>query len=270
MFYRSLAGIGILLAAAAAGNAGEIEYSLNGGANWTAFANVGGVQPNPFNTGGNTFCGIGNNCNETSGFFGNNIGGSGLNVLGNITFTTTDVAGTTTSAWENVTMSVDNTTPASPAVNLIVAFVSDEFDPSGAGSAGVGISGVFTNDNGVSLVTADAQGEMDYYANGGVWGGAPQAGSFFLRTPLVGVVNAAPTPFWTATVLPGPIVNIQELVGYVGVDVAGDSVVSFPMSFEDDDVGALSAEVPEPGSYLLFGAGLIGLGILRRKRAASH
>ncbi|HTX38092.1 MAG TPA: PEP-CTERM sorting domain-containing protein [Bryobacteraceae bacterium] len=272
MFYRTLAASGLFLAACAIASAGEIAYSVNGGA-WNFFAPAGGVAPNPFNTinvAGNTNCGIGASCNESSAFFANGVGGTGVDISGVINFTTTDAGGLTTQALENVTMTVDNATAGSPSVNVIVAFVSDEFDPSAAGSAGVGISGVFTNDDGITPVTADAQGEMDYYANGGVWNGAPGAGSFSLVTPLVGVAGAAPTPFWTATAIPGPITGIQELVGYVGVDVAGDSVVSFPMDFEDDDISALAEDAPEPGSYLLFGAGLVALGIFRRKRAAAH
>ena len=272
MFCKGFLTSGLLLALCAAANAGEIAYSVDNGTTWNFFAQAGGVQPNPFNTintGGNTNCGIGASCNETSAFFGNNVGGTGVDVSGNVNFTTTDVVGLTTQALENVTMTVDNATGAGP-VNVIVAFVSDEFDPSAAGSAGVGISGVFTNDDGISPVTALAQGEMDYYVNGGVWGGAPAVGSFNLTTPLVGEVNGGPTPFWTATSIPGPILGVQELVGYVGVDVNTDSVVSFPMDFEDDDIGALAEDAPEPGSYLLFGVGLIGLGIFRRKRAAAQ
>ena len=266
---------GLLLAACAAANAGEIAYSVDNGTTWNYFAPPGGIQPNPFNTintGGNTGCGLGASCNETSAFFVNGVGGpggTGVDISGNITFTTTDVAGVTTSALENVTMTVDNATGIAP-INVIVGFVSDEFDPSAAGSAGVGISGVFTNDDGTSPVTALAQGEMDYYVNGGTWNGAPGAGSFNLTTPLIGEVNGGPTPFWTATSIPGPILGVQELVGYVGVTVASDSVVSFPMDFEDDDIGALAEDAPEPGSYLLFGVGLIGLGIFRRKRASAQ
>jgi hypothetical protein len=263
MFRRTLVASTLLLAACAAANAGQIWYNDTTLATGWVLIGAGGA----FNTGGNTNCGIGGVCNEASGF---NAAVGGVNITGAINFTTTEAlgAGTTTSALERVTMTVDNTNVAGGNQNIVVAFVSDEFDPSLGGSAGVGISGAFVNDGGGGggFVTADAQGEMDYYANGGVWGGAPGLGSFSLTTPLVGTA-ALPTPFWTLAAIPGPIVGIQELVGYVGVDVTGNSVVTFPMDFEDDDSTALAEDAPEPSSFFLLGIGLAAFGVIRRKRA---
>jgi hypothetical protein len=253
-----------LLSACGTAYAGEIYYNdITQGTGWVAIGAAG-----TFNTGGNTNCGIGANCAEVSAFAAN-VGGIAIN--GVMTFTTTDVAGSTVQALEAGTMTVDNTNVGGGNDNIIVAFVSDEFDPSLAGGAGVGISGFFLNDGGGGggLVTADAQAEMDYYVNGGVWGGAPGLGSFSLTTPLVGTA-ALPTPYWAAAAIPGPIVGIQELVGYVGVDVTGNSEVTFPVDVEDDDLAALASDAPEPGSCLLLGAGLAGVGAIRRRQMRAN
>ena len=49
-----------------------------------------------------------------------------------------------------------------------------------------------------------------------------------------------------------------------------DTIVgsSTQFAFEADD--AAFGNVPEPGTLTLFGLGLIGLGLLRRRRAATH
>jgi len=260
MFRKSIVYASSLLAVCAAAHAGIIAYSINGG----AFVNpgVGGT----FNTGNNTNCGIAANCNEASAFaFVDPI--TGLTFNGFAAFTTTNVAGFTTSALEQVTMTVDNPNVGGGNINLIMAFVSDQFDPSIGGPAGVGIFGAMLNDGGGGggLVTADAQGEMDY-SNGG-FGGIPGLGSFSLTTPLVGEVNGPPTPFWTFVTTPGSPAGINSLVGFVGVDVSGNSMVTFPVSIEDNDTQFLDSEAPEPGSFLLLGAGLASLAVVLRRRA---
>lgn len=268
MFRGTLAFTGLLLAASVAGNAGIIAFSINGGA-FNPIA-AGGT----FNTGNDTACGVGANCNEASGF---NQGAGPVNITGAINFTTTDAlagclgANCTTSALERVTMTIDNTAAVGPAINVAVAFVSDTFDPSLGANAGVGIFGQFLSDNGGLFAGADVQGEMDFF--NGAWGGLPGPGSFSLVTPLVG--SLAPpvlsgTPYATFVTIPGPIVGINYLVGYVGVDLGPNSEVTFPLDVEDDDLSALIADAPEPGSYLLLGAGLVGLGALRRKRRSSR
>jgi hypothetical protein len=256
MFRRCTHAAALVLAACAAANAGIIAFSVNGGA--VQFVPVAGA----FNTGANTNCGIAGNCNEVSAF--NVVDASGLTFNGNITFTTNDAAGFSTSALEQVTMTVDNPNAAG-VINLVVAFVSDQFDPSIGGPAGVGIFGTFPSDNNGAFVSADAQGEMDF-SNAG-FGGVPGFGSFALRTPLVGGINLpAGTPFWTFITTPNSPAGINNLVGFVGVDVAAHSEVSFPISIEDDDTAILTSEAPEPVSYLMFGGGLVAFGMLLRKR----
>ncbi|MBV9085520.1 MAG: PEP-CTERM sorting domain-containing protein, partial [Acidobacteriaceae bacterium] len=144
--------------------------------------------------------------------------------------------------------------------------------PSLAGVAGVGIFGRFLNDGGAGVlggpvnngvVAADAQGEMDYFVNAGVWGGLPAAGSFNLITPLVGSLPV-PSPFFTYVIIPGPVLAVQELAGYVSTDLQPFSEVKFPLDVEDDDTAALVADAPEPSSYLLFGVGLGALSVIAR------
>jgi hypothetical protein len=192
----STLGFGFILAGVLAPNqvfAGIIEVNINGGG-WVAVA-AGGT----FNTGANTNCGVGANCAENSAIA---VLAGGISITGAVAFTTTDVAGSTTSALEQATLTIDNTNAccagAGASTNVLVAFVSDEFDPSVVGPAGVGIFGAFANDgNGnAPFVTADSQGQMNYLANGGAWNGAPGLGSFSLTTPLVGWTGVSPVGFW--------------------------------------------------------------------------
>jgi len=254
-----------------AAHAGIIAYSV------TPLGNIPGplipIAPDlvgavPFNTGNDTTCGVNGNCNENSNF---NQQVGAVNMNGSITFTSTDaLAGClgvncTTSALENITMTIDNA-GANP-VNVVMAFVSDTFDPSLGTNAGVGIFGQFLNDNNQPFVGADAQGEMDFF-NGG-WGGLPGPGSFNLVTPLVGSLGPpllSGTPFWTYVTIPGPILGINYLVGFVGVDLGPNAEVTFPLAVEDNDLSILQADAPEPGAYLLVGGGLVALGVIRRKR----
>jgi hypothetical protein len=77
-----------------------IEVNINGGG-WVAVA-AGGT----FNTGNNTNCGIAANCAENSAI---NVQAGGISITGAVAFTTTDVAGSTISALEQVTLTIDNT-----------------------------------------------------------------------------------------------------------------------------------------------------------------
>lgn len=261
MLRRNLLFASAVLAVCATAHAGIIAYSINGG----GFVNI--AAAGTFNTNNDTACGVGANCNEVSAFNVLNAGGSGLNFGGAAAFTTTDVGGINTiSALEQVTMTVDNTNVGGGNINLVVAFVSDTFDPSLGGPAGVGIFGALLNDGngGGGLVTADAQGEMDYYDAPA--GGVPNGNSFALVTPLVGEVNGPPTPFWTFVATPVSLPGIESLVGFVGVNVSGNSAVSFPISIEDNDTSFLDSEAPEPGSSLLLGFGLTALAVALRKR----
>lgn len=244
--------------------AGIIAVSINGGG-FVALP-VGGT----FNTGGNTNCGIGANCNEVSNINAANVQGSGVDLTGILNFTTTDVGGVTTTALERATMTIDNSAGGG-VVNVRVAFVSDEFDPSVGGPAGVGIFGTFLNDGlggNPTLVSADSQGQMNYLINGGVWGGALNFGSFSLTTLLVGGANLpSPTNFWQENVTPVSAGNIQELVGVVGADLAVNSEVTFPVDITDNDTSQLVADAPEPGNFVLL-AVVAALGVIRRRKLA--
>lgn len=261
-FRRILATMALAGATSMVANAGLIMFSINGGV-WNNLGSGGA-----FDTGANGSCGVGANCNVTTNIAMNNVGGSGVNVNGGITFTTTDVGGVTTSALERLGpgFTIDDT--AGGNVNFRLAFFSDLFDASAAGAVGVGISGTFQSDNGGLNANADTQAQMNFLTGGG-WNNVGP-GSFALTTGIVGNVNAnvpSPTPFWAInTAVQGG--GVTELVGAIGVDLKLNSEVVLPMDIEDDDVSALTEDTPEPGTFALLDGGLAAFGLIRLKRRA--
>ena len=211
-------------------------------------------------------CGVGADCNETSTF--NVIASPGVTFAGTITFTSMDPLGTTNQADEQIFMTVDNAIAGVGPLSLVVAFVGDQMSTfSTPETAGIGISGQFLADNSDPTETAFAQGSLDAII--GAWNGSPSSvPPFTLSTPTVGGANIpSPTNFWAANAAPVSS-GISELVTFVDVSVGSNSEVMFPVDGENNDPDALAEDAPEPGSYFLFGAGLVACGVIRRKYAA--
>jgi hypothetical protein len=178
-----------------------------------------------------------------------------------------DGIGDTTSALLQVTgITATNTGLAQASDTLFL--VSDVFDPSLAGAAGVGITGAYVADGAGNIAFASTQAQMNYLL-APVGGFAAPINNFALTTPatVVTCVLCGPVPFWEAAfVNPAPGGTVQ-LIGAINFTVnSGDSVV-LPGSLiiEDDDNAAILAEAPEPGTVFLLGLALLGIGMMRKK-----
>ena len=205
-----------------------------------------------------------------SGFVGFNTGAllaDGLVVTGNVRqLIQEDGIGDTTSALLLVTgITATNTGIAQASDTLFL--VSDVFDPSLAGAAGVGIIGSYVADIAGNIAFASTQAQMNYLLTP-VGGFAAPINNFTLTTPatFLTCVACGPVPFWEAAFAnPAPGGTVQ-LIGAINFTVnPGDSIV-LPGSLliEDDDSAAIQAELPEPGTVFLLGAALVGMGFLRK------
>jgi len=249
---------------------GEIQFSIGFGSGWNSSA-TGGT----FNTGANTLCGVGGSCDEFSTFSITDPT-TGVTVNGDVSFATTDVSGVTTSALERVSdVTIDNPSISSGWVPVAVVFSSDQFDPTGSELGGVGQSGYFANDSGFGDVQAQAQGRMYYQGlagsglDEGVWTSAIPLGPGF-DTPMNGGTwfsQSGPVGFFGSIAQTGTLSGQTQLVGMLTAGAAPGSEVVLPGSFlvEIGDDADLQAEVPEPGSFPLVGAGLFLAAAARRR-----
>ena len=89
---------------------------------------------------------------------------------------------------------------------------------------------------------------------------------FFDGATLVGTISGADP-------ILAPANGNQGVIGTVYLNAFStllfDTIVGSSTSFAFEADNAAFGNVPEPGTLTLFGLGLIGLGLLRRRRAAT-
>src|SRR5207253_1760549 len=137
-------------------------------------------------------------------------------------------------------------------VNDNLYLFSDQFDPSLAGTGGVGIAGSYVNTVvpfGGNIALASTQAQMQFNLI------AIQPGQFTIGSSLttpptfVSCVVCSPVPFRESA--RGPIVvGTTQLVGVLNFTLSGaGSAVSLPGSviLDENDAQAFQNDVPEPG-----------------------
>jgi hypothetical protein len=213
-----------------------------------------------------------------SGFVAFNTGAllaDGMNVSGLVRETVLgDGAGGTASALLRVTNIVaTNTNIGGGLISDTLFLVSDVFNPSVAGTAGVGIFGSFQSTAGVggNISWAQTQAQMNYLTTPvGAFGGPIVSFSLTTVSPFVTCVACSPIGFG-AFAFANPVAGgIVQLVGAINFTVGAGSQVVLPGSLllEDNDEASILSETPEPATFLLFGTAMAGLGAARRYRRA--
>lgn len=160
------------------------------------------------------------------------------------------------------------------AVNDNIYIYSDVFNPSVAGTAGVGAIGIYGAIPGLGVVpaggfyAASSQAQMNYvFAPVGLL--APPVLS--LTTPSTFAIGAPAVPFtfyeWARAPIAGGVV---QLVGGLNFQLTSGSEIYMPGSLivDDNDPDAFNSEAPEPASFGVMGSGLLGLALLVRRRRA--
>jgi len=235
-------------------------------------------------------CGIG-----TAGFACGGPGVANLSGLGNVSVTNIGVnflladglsvsfdinesitgnlgAGATTSAYIRITNLIAADVGLG-AINDNIYIFSDVFNPGVAGTGGVGALGVYGAIPAFGVVpaggfySASSQAQMNFLF-APVLGPAAAPG-FSLTTPSTFAIGAPAVPFSFFEVARGPVAaGTVQLVGGLNFQMTSGSEIYMPGSLivDDNDPGQIAAEVPEPMTLSLMGFGMLGLGVLARRR----
>ncbi|OYU37335.1 cistern family PEP-CTERM protein [Novosphingobium sp. PASSN1] len=199
---------------------------------------------------------------DYNGYSGN--GGAAINGLtGSTTFTLTGVSGNDYS----FSYAVSNTTSAPVSDSRISSFAFNS-DPTITGASSTGaysytqLSSNYPNGIGtVDVCFKDAStGACAGGGSGGLTAGQSGTGDFTLSF-------ASPV---SALTLSDFYVRYQSIVGVPGVSSASGAgtISSSTSSTSGGSTTSGGTQVPEPGMLGLFGAGIIGLALARRRRAA--
>src|SRR5260370_13409945 len=199
----------------------------------------------------------------------------GLSLSFDINESITGNVGPTTSAYIRITNLVAKNVGLG-AINDNIYFLSDVFNPSAPGTAGVGATGIYgAVGGGVAPV-------------GGVYASSSQAQMNFLLVPIFGLELAPgfalttpptfaignpglPFTFYESARTPFLGGGLVQLVGGLNFHLTSGSEVYLPGSVivDANTAAAFLSEVPEPGSIVLLSSGLLALvtKIRLRKRA---
>lgn len=207
--------------------------------------------------------------------FNTGVLADGMQISGFVRQVITESLGTTTSALLLVTgITATNTNIAGPNISDNLFVVSDQFDLSIAGTAGVGIIGAYLSNagRGGNISFASTQAQMNYLTTGLITQanfGGPLTG-FSLTTPstFVSCFVCSPIAFHEAAFINNAPAGVEQLIGAINFTLGPGSSAILPGSvlIENNNDAAISAELPEPGSMLLLGTGCILLGGRLRRR----
>jgi hypothetical protein len=212
-----------------------------------------------FNTGSIGACAAGSDCNESSSFsITDPI--SGISVSGNVSFATVDVAGVTTSALLDSSVTIDNpSTSGVPWFFTAAVFLSDTFDATDSEFGGVGEAGSFAN-SGPGSVNAQTQGRLYYQGVAGsglVVGGSASNVPYGSGFDSPQIFSSGPGGFWSIAQTSTTLSGQTQLIGMLTAGVASGSEVEVSNFLVETGDSADLFALPEPGSFVLLATALM-------------